>query len=501
MSERSEGTDDQLVARVRSGDHQAVALLRRRHHRAVRRVAVSLLGEDGPVDEVVSEAFARVLARVLAGPGDLAFRASLVLAVRRAAETRRRAGRPAAIGDGASPSPGAYGLVGEGPGGGPAADPLAAAAAAAAAVAAAPAAPAAAAPTSPLRPGDPAARLTSRRAPAPVSPGWARRAAVRRHLVDEHDDTCRAVVARLDAYVAGELHAAEEEQLGDHLAECPRCQGLEIELVETRPSREVLVPVLLVLGALAALLVPGRFAPAGGPTEGPVTSVEMAVSSVPQTTTTTRPPTTTTDPPAPPPPASTPPDPAEPPAPTTSAPGEAPGPTAPGDAADEDEAVPAGTAPAPPAGPGPAPGLGAGQDLLLAEDPQPGAPVVDGAPSARLTLDAGPLTVSVVSGLSRTAPSPVRFTVANPGGATGPVRLRVAPEAGVSLWVQPIDQATCPSDGAEVECRWDGPLGPSATVHAQAPMLPGRTAPVALAVVVEVDGAVVGSGSLLLPVS
>ena len=127
--------------------------------------------------------------------------------------------------------------------------------------------------------------------------------------------------------------------------------------------------------------------------------------------------------------------------------------------------------------------------------------MVDGGPTSRLTLDAGPLTVSVSSGLSRTAPSPLRLTVAtSSGGPAGAVQVRLVPEPGVRLWVAPADWSTCPADGAEVVCRWSA-LGPSATVNAQGPMLAGRTAPAEVAVVVELDGRAVGSGTLLLPVS
>ena len=82
--QRIEGPGDaELIAAVRGGDNDAYGLLFERHVGAARRLARQLVrGSDA--DDLVSEAFAKVLTVLQRGDGpDLAFRAYLLTAVRR----------------------------------------------------------------------------------------------------------------------------------------------------------------------------------------------------------------------------------------------------------------------------------------------------------------------------------------------------------------------------------------------------------------------------------
>ncbi len=82
--QRIEGPGDaELIAAVRGGDNEAYGLLFERHVDAARRLARQLVpGSDA--DDLVSEAFAKVLTVLQRGEGpDLAFRAYLLTAVRR----------------------------------------------------------------------------------------------------------------------------------------------------------------------------------------------------------------------------------------------------------------------------------------------------------------------------------------------------------------------------------------------------------------------------------
>ncbi|MFC4783803.1 sigma-70 family RNA polymerase sigma factor [Nocardioides sp. MAHUQ-72] len=86
-----EPADAELISAVRGGDVDAYGELYRRHVESARRLARQLVG--GPdVDDLVSEAFAKVLVVLQRGGGpDLAFRAYLLTAVRRLHVDRFRA--------------------------------------------------------------------------------------------------------------------------------------------------------------------------------------------------------------------------------------------------------------------------------------------------------------------------------------------------------------------------------------------------------------------------
>jgi len=93
-------TDAELIAAVRAGDRAAFAQLYERHERAARRMARQLSASPHDVDDLVAEAFARVLDMLSAGRGpDSAFRAYLLTAVRNGMYERGRRSRRLELSD------------------------------------------------------------------------------------------------------------------------------------------------------------------------------------------------------------------------------------------------------------------------------------------------------------------------------------------------------------------------------------------------------------------
>lgn len=87
-----EPSDAELISAVRAGDVEAYGVLFGRHVDAARRLARQLVSA-GDVDDLVSEAFAKVLGVLQRGGGpDLAFRAYLLTSVRRLHVDKLRAG-------------------------------------------------------------------------------------------------------------------------------------------------------------------------------------------------------------------------------------------------------------------------------------------------------------------------------------------------------------------------------------------------------------------------
>ncbi len=79
-----QSSDAELIAGVRAGESAAFGVLFERHGSAARRVAAMYSGVPSDVDDIVSEAFARVLKALQQGDGpDMAFRAYLFTVVRR----------------------------------------------------------------------------------------------------------------------------------------------------------------------------------------------------------------------------------------------------------------------------------------------------------------------------------------------------------------------------------------------------------------------------------
>ena len=82
-------TDAELMDRARTGDTAAYADLHRRHHSAAMATARHLGRDPHDVDDLVNEAFVRVLAALRRGGGPtVAFRPYLLTTLRRIAYDR-----------------------------------------------------------------------------------------------------------------------------------------------------------------------------------------------------------------------------------------------------------------------------------------------------------------------------------------------------------------------------------------------------------------------------
>ncbi|HEY7102635.1 MAG TPA: sigma-70 family RNA polymerase sigma factor [Mycobacteriales bacterium] len=94
-ADAGEPDDAELVAAVRSGDLEAYGLLYRRHAGAARTQAKQLVRSRPDEEDLVAEAFAKVLDAIRAGGGpDQAFRAYLLTTVRNTLRDRLRRDRP-----------------------------------------------------------------------------------------------------------------------------------------------------------------------------------------------------------------------------------------------------------------------------------------------------------------------------------------------------------------------------------------------------------------------
>ena len=86
--------DARLIDNTRAGDAEAYGELYRRHYQAARVAAQALTHNRADADDVISEAFARVLRASRAGGGpDVSFRPYLVAAVRNVFFDRLRCNR------------------------------------------------------------------------------------------------------------------------------------------------------------------------------------------------------------------------------------------------------------------------------------------------------------------------------------------------------------------------------------------------------------------------
>ena len=85
-------SDAELITAVRAGDNDAYATLYTRHHHAALRLARTLARDPAEADDLVADAFTRILTNLQAGKGpDLAFRAYLHTTIRHTFYDRARA--------------------------------------------------------------------------------------------------------------------------------------------------------------------------------------------------------------------------------------------------------------------------------------------------------------------------------------------------------------------------------------------------------------------------
>lgn len=260
-------SDGELISAVRGGDSDAYGELFSRHVDAARRLARQLVA-PGDVDDLVSEAFAKVLVVLQRGGGpDLAFRAYLLTAVRRLQVDRiRSTARLQTTGD-----------------------------------------------LTPFDPGVPFRdtalegfeSLTAARAFASLPERWQlvlwhteveqqkpaevalllgmtansvsalayrareglRQAYLSMHTQDVEDDACARTRAQLGAYVRGGLSRRDTTRVEQHLQECRRCTAIYLELTEVNSGLGALLAPLL-LGSAAAGYVGATTGTIGAATGG-----------------------------------------------------------------------------------------------------------------------------------------------------------------------------------------------------------------------------------------
>ncbi|HEX5862607.1 MAG TPA: sigma-70 family RNA polymerase sigma factor, partial [Nocardioides sp.] len=252
---RTDGpADAELISAVRGGDVDAYGELFERHVAAARRLARQLV-PPADAEDLVSEAFAKVLSLLQRGAGpDLAFRAYLLTAVRRLHVDRIRAGARVQPTDDLEPfDPGVpfRDTAVEGFENGAAARAFA---------------------SLPERwqavlwhtevegqkPADVAVHLgmsaNSVSALAYRAREGLRQAFLTMHLQELEDDACAWTHQNLGAYVRNGISRRDAAKVEHHLTECRRCTALYLELTEVNSNLAGLLAPLL-LGSAAAAYV------------------------------------------------------------------------------------------------------------------------------------------------------------------------------------------------------------------------------------------------------
>jgi RNA polymerase sigma factor (sigma-70 family) len=256
--------DAELITAARGGDSAAFGALYLRHVDAARRLARSLVRDPADVDDLVAEAFAKLLSTLRDGGGpDLAFRAYLLTALRNTFYDRiRRDRRLELTADFTSHDPGV-----------PFVDTAVEGlerSLAARAFARLPErwqmvlwhlevegeTPAEVAPLLGLTPNGVSALAYRARERL-------RQAYLQEHIADHAGVDCDWTAERLGAHVRGGLSRRETARVQDHLDTCPRCNLLYVELVEVNSGlRGLLAPLVLGSAAAGYLLHPGKAAAA-----------------------------------------------------------------------------------------------------------------------------------------------------------------------------------------------------------------------------------------------
>ncbi|WP_051549049.1 sigma-70 family RNA polymerase sigma factor [Nocardioides sp. URHA0032] len=260
-------SDGELISLVRAGETDAYGELFSRHVLAARRLARQLVSA-GEVDDLVSEAFAKVLVVLQRGGGpDLAFRAYLLTAVRRLHVDRIRVG--ARLHTTADLTPFDPGV--------PFRDTAVEGfenAAAARAFGSLPERwqlvlwhtevegqkPAEVATLLGMSPNSVSALAYRARE-------GLRQAYLSMHAQDVDDDACARTRANLGAYVRGGLSRRDSARVEEHLEECRQCAAIYLELTEVNSRLGALLAPLLLGAAASAYLASaagGGTAVAGG---------------------------------------------------------------------------------------------------------------------------------------------------------------------------------------------------------------------------------------------
>src|SRR6478672_3815222 len=247
-------SDADLISATRAGDDQAYAELYRRHGGAAEAAARSLTRSKNDADDLVAEAFPRLLVTIRNGGGpQVAFRPYLLTAVRNVFYDRTRKDKRLDVTAEVPEEVDLSALTSA------TSDEDRAMIAAAFA-------------SLPERwqmvlwhtevEGRPAAEVAPLIGLAPNATAalayrareGLRQAYLQAHLQLPPPDACRDTVTKLGAYVRDGLSARDRRRVDEHLKQCERCTALLLELEEVSTSlRGVLLPILLGVGGAAFL--------------------------------------------------------------------------------------------------------------------------------------------------------------------------------------------------------------------------------------------------------
>ncbi|RSM64974.1 RNA polymerase subunit sigma, partial [Kibdelosporangium aridum] len=286
-------SDAELIESVRKGTVSAYGSLYERHVGAAYNLARQLTRSQAEADDLVSEAFAKVLDTLRAGRGpDSAFRAYLLTALRHTAYDKTRRDKRVELSDDVTTVAGADTAV-------PFSDTAVAGlerSLAARAFARLPErwqavlwhtevegqSPAEVAPILGLTPNGVSALAYRARE-------GLRQAYLQVHLAESTNERCKATAERLGAWTRDGLSKRETAQVEAHLDECERCRALAMELADVNSGmRVVIAPLILGVGALGYLATTGSKATAAvvtgaaAGTAGAAAGAGGATSSLPR---------------------------------------------------------------------------------------------------------------------------------------------------------------------------------------------------------------------------
>lgn len=258
-------SDAELMQAVRDGNNQAYGDLYARHVRAAHNLARQLVRSSTEADDLVSDAFAKVLATLRTGGGpEVAFRAYVLTAVRHTAYDRTRRDRRIDLADDVGAVPGAKRVT-----------------------------------TLPFHDTSVARleRTLAARAFADLPERWQtvlwhtaiegqppdevapllgltangvsalayrareglRKAYIQAHVAHAPSEHCRAAVSKLGAWTRNGLSRRETSQVEAHLDSCGACRALASELADINSSlRGVVAPLVLGVGAAGYLAATGK---------------------------------------------------------------------------------------------------------------------------------------------------------------------------------------------------------------------------------------------------
>lgn len=290
-------SDADLIESVRAGQREAYGSLYERHVSAAYNLARQLARSTAEADDLVSEAFARVLDTLRAGRGpDSAFRAYLLTALRHVAYDKTRRDRKVELTDDVTTVSGvSTEKISE-----PFRDTAMAGLERSLAAKA-------------------FARLPERwqavlwhteiegQSPAEVAPllgltangvsalayrarEGLRQAYLQVHLAESTAGRCRATADKLGAWTRGGLSKRETAQVEAHLDECERCRALAAELADVNGGLRVVATLVLGVGTAGYLATTAKAttgitlaaAATTGASAGGVSGVVGALSSVPR---------------------------------------------------------------------------------------------------------------------------------------------------------------------------------------------------------------------------